>query len=233
MSTNLTDWYPVFNEAKGLPPLMPETIILPADSTEEEINRTILYLCKKPEYFGAGNMPIIGPQPGVFFRVNEVSPKVFTPCKSADDVFDALLVPRAAKYPDSHLCFRKYVPNIATDYVELRCFISAGRCTAITQNDAQVDSEPLDEPEKIKCIALEFAGVCRKRLAHLQNYTIDIAIHKQTYWRFVVEINSSHREDACTGLFDENSPSDMAQLDRGIIPKFRYFTSIFLEYEEI
>jgi len=180
----------------------------------------------------------------VFVRLNELSPKWFQPCSSVSEVWSCLKTPRTQSLLEftRYLCLRRWVDF--TNLMELRCFVN-GKVTAISQNDSQKDSEPIagfldptvreggdrdDDPLLVKATALTFCN----RFLHLLPHqcTVDIAFDSKLNFQ-VVEVNSSYKEHAGTGLFNLDNSNDAWQLERGqnsVV--FRYFATITYDQEQ-
>jgi hypothetical protein len=220
----LSAWYPL------LQPYTAQTILvdlsLPAKQRNELIEKAIATL---------------GP---VFVRVDELSPKHFQPCSTVQQVWSCLKVSRTKDCLQwsRYLCLRKWVDF--NELLEVRCFINNG-ITAISQNDAQKDSEVLigflnpaarnndaeeNDPYLIKAAILKYV----RHFLHLlpPQCTVDLAFDRNLKFQ-VVEVNSSFLEHAGAGLFDLENPSDHYQLERGHAnPRFRYYVNLWYGQEE-
>ncbi len=231
MGTDLHEWVHFLNG------LTPETIILPANCTNNEIDATIWYLVNTPAppigYAGRLLIPQLpktrerpGDITGVFVRYTQASPKYFSPCKNSTEVRLALLAEQGLEYRGSPICIRRWLPNIKTEYAELRCFISEGKFTAVSQYDYYNDGDPIMQPVIIKKLALGFIPVVQARLKGTQfaNCTIDIAINIRSYNCIVIDIGPSHKIGADTALFSDCDLDDMLALDIGSDnTPFRYY----------
>lgn len=221
----LSAWYPLVKQHTA------ETVLIDMDLPVKERNALIEETIAR-----------LGP---VFVRLDELSPKWFQPCSSVSEVWSCLKVPRTRDLLNftRYLCLRRWVDY--TDLMELRCFVN-GKITAISQNDAQKDSEPIagfldpsvrepdggpdDDPVLIKAATLKFCTQLLHLLPH--QCTLDLAFDK--YLKFsVVEVNSSYKEHAGTGLFELDNPNDAWQLERGQnAVVFRYFATITYDKEQ-
>lgn len=220
----LSEWY------EPLRPYTAETVLIPFSLPAEERNRKVA--------------EVINQWGRVFVRLDELSPKYFHPCTSAKEVWDCLNTVRTLGYvnPSGCLCLRKWVDF--SELLELRCFMYNG-LTAISQNDANKDSEPMlgfinetargedneqNDAYRIKEAAKAFITMIEHLLP--MQCTIDIAFDRNLKFQ-VVEVNSSFKEQAGTGLFDEDNDADMFQLEFGQRnPRFRYFVDLFRRVEE-
>lgn len=180
----------------------------------------------------------------VFVRVDELSPKHFTPCATVQQVWDCLKAQRTSNYLtwSRYLCLRKWVDF--SELIEVRCFITDG-LTAISQNDAQKQSEPLlgflnskprkgdaeeNDPYLIKQAIVNFTRTLLPLLP--PRCTLDLAFDRDLKFQ-VVEVNSSFLAEAGAGLFNMDNPADLFQLERGQAnPRFRYYANLFYGQEE-
>jgi hypothetical protein len=220
----LSAWYPL------LQPYTAQTILvdlsLPTKQRNELIEKAIAAL---------------GP---VFVRVDELSPKHFQPCSTVQQVWSCLRVSRTKDCLQwsRYLCLRKWVDF--NELLEVRCFINNG-ITAISQNDAQKDSEVLigflnpaarnndaeeNDPYLIKAAILKYV----RHFLHMlpPQCTVDLAFDRNLKFQ-VVEVNSNFLEPASTGLFNLNNSVDRYQLERGHAnPRFRYYVNLWYGQEE-
>ena len=205
----LSEWYPLLKEFTF------ETKMIPLQQEKSEIDKAIESTIQK-----------WGP---VFVRLDQQSPKHFEPCKNPKQVWQCLKVPRTEPLlaTSKFLCLRRWVSF--EKLIELRCFLHCG-LTGISQNDAQKDSKPMDNPKEMKKVAIDFIESITNILP--DHCTVDLAFDEDIKV-FVVGVNSSFLDRAGSGLFDLDNPADEYQLKKGqgkII--FRYYSDIFYGLEE-
>lgn len=164
-----------------------------------------------------------------FARMDSYSPKWFKPFRSGDEIIKKMKTHHRTKdyFGQEDLILRTFVD--LSEFLELRCFICNGKLTAISQNDVQSDSEPVEDPIIIKKESIKFIDLFIEKLP--KDCTVDIAIHPISLDKIVIEVNSSFKEKAGTGLFDEDSPEDLRILENGPVI-FRYHPDIFMTKEE-
>lgn len=173
----------------------------------------------------------------VFPRLHLVSPKYFKPCTTAKQVFRILRsTPRTQEVLRD--CLRRNVDcplflrewHDFSDLTEIRCFISNGKLTAFCQNDAQKDSEPLENPLEMKQRVIDFVDRLLPSCPY-RDCTLDLALSQDTI--HLVEVNTPYTMLAGTGLFEY--PAEAPLLKQGTLngPLFRYYTSLFYDVGEV
>lgn len=219
----LSEWYPLLEEFTD------DTILIPFQQPYGSLVRAIENVIKE-----------WGP---VFVRLDERSPKYYKACSNSVQVLSCLHVPRTECLLETSkwLCLRKW--KSFENLTELRCFMYNG-LTAISQNDSQKQSEPIENPIRLKELTIDFIDMITARATEVakekkipdlpSECTIDIAIDIENEEMYIVEVNPSFTTTAGSGHFDpENNPSDKHQMMFGQNNiRFRYYSDLFFHIEE-